>query len=73
MTSTTVAVVFVAGLCLAFPETRWMGIVGIALLAYMYPLSVILLVVAAVLAVVLHLYRKRSSYHALSGPDSQID
>jgi hypothetical protein len=46
MTLTTIAVLAATSLCLAFAETRWMGIVAIVVLGYLYPLS--LLAAAAV-------------------------
>ena len=73
MISATFAIVFVTALFLAFSETRLMGVFGIAVLAYLHPLLLITVaVVGVVVAVLFQLYRRRS-YHALPGPDSEID
>jgi len=47
MTPTTIAAFVSVALCLAFAETRWMGIVAVVVLGYLYPM---LLVVAAAIA-----------------------
>ena len=46
MTPTTIAAFVSVALCLPFAETRWMGIVAVGVLGYLYSLS---LVVAAVM------------------------
>ena len=73
MISATVAIAFVTALCLAFAETRLMGVLGIGVLAYLHPLLLVTAVAAAVVvAVLIHLFRRRSD-HALPGPDSLRD
>ena len=49
MTPTTIAAFVSVALCLAFAETRWMGIVAIVVLGYLYPVSLIVAAVVAVL------------------------
>lgn len=72
MLATTLAVVTTAALCLLFPETRWIGVLGTGLLAYLHPLS--LLVVASVAGVVaafvFHLRRRSLNEHAEQNPRS---
>ena len=69
MLAVTFAVVTTAVLCLLFPETRWMGVLGAGLLAYLHPLFLLSsAVIAALFAVAFHIYQRRS-YHALPSPD----
>ena len=72
MLSTTLAVLTTAALCLLFPETRWMGVLGAAVMAYLHPLS--LLVVASVAGVaaayLFHLRRRSFDEHAEQNPRS---
>ena len=49
MTLTTFAVLAGTSLCLVFPETRWMGIVAVVALGYLYPLSLLAAAVIVVL------------------------
>jgi hypothetical protein len=42
MTLTTITLLATTSLCLAFPETRWMGVVAIVVLGYLYPLSLLI-------------------------------
>ena len=73
MIATTLAIAFVTALCLAFTETRLMGVFGSAVLAYLHPwLLAVVVVLGVVLAVLFHRHRRRS-FHALPGPDSEID
>ena len=61
MLATTLAVVTAAALCLVFPETRWIGVLGAALLAYVHPLSLLFVVsVAGVAAAFVFHFRRRS-------------
>ena len=65
----TVALATASALCLAFPSTRLFGVGGIALLTYLHPLSlVLLLVLAVVVAVVFHIFQRRF-YDALPSSD----
>jgi hypothetical protein len=65
----TVALATASALCLAFPSTRLFGVGGIALLVYLHPLSLVLLLVLAVVgAALFHFYRRRF-YDALPSPD----
>jgi len=70
--ATTFAVVVSAALCLFFPETRWMGVLGAAVMAYLHPLS--LLVVASVAGVaaafVFHFRRRSFDEQAEQNPRS---
>jgi hypothetical protein len=50
MTLTAITGLAAAALCFAFPETRVLGIVAIVVLGYLYPLSLLIAAVAAVLA-----------------------
>ena len=50
MTPTTIAAFVSVALCLAFAETRWMGIVAVVVLGYLYPLSLVVAAVIALLA-----------------------
>jgi len=50
MTPTTIAAFVSVALCLAFAETRWMGIVAVVVLGYLYPLSLLVAAAVAVLA-----------------------
>jgi len=50
MTLTTFAVLAATSLCLAFAETRWMGMVAVVALGYLYPLSLLATAVIVVLA-----------------------
>ncbi len=53
MLAPTVCVVTTAALCTLFPETRWLGVVAAALLAYFRPRFVIVAVAVAALIVFL--------------------
>ena len=68
MLAATFAVVVASALCLFFPETRWIGVLGAVVLTYLHPLSLLMLVLAVVVAVAFHIYQRRS-YHALPSPD----
>jgi len=70
--ATTFAVVVAATLCLFFPETRWVGVLGAAVMAYLHPLS--LLIAASVAgvgaALVFHLKRRSFDEQAEQNPRS---
>jgi len=51
MTLTTLAVLAATSLCLAFAETRWMGVVAMVILGYLYPMSVLIAFVLTVAVV----------------------
>ena len=69
MIAMTAALATASALCLAFSSTRLFGVGGIALLAYLHPLSLVLmLVLAVVVAVAFHVFQRRS-YHALPSLD----
>ncbi len=70
---TTLALIVVTALCLAFAETRLMGVLGIALLVYLHPLLLVVIVALVVVAAVIFYFSRRRSFHALPGPDSHID
>lgn len=59
MLSATLAIVTTTALCLAFPEVRWIGVLGAGLLAYLHPLLLLLSAVVAALFAVLHFHHKR--------------
>ena len=61
----TVAVLVATLLCLAFDSTRWIGVAGAALLAYLYPLSFTALVVIGGVAFYYIHYHQRSAHHEL--------
>ena len=73
MLVTTLALVVVTALCLVFAETRLMGVLGTALLIYLHPLLLLAVAVLVVVAGVAFYFHRRRSYHALPGPDSEID
>jgi hypothetical protein len=50
MTLTTIVLVAVTSLCLLFAETRWMGMVAVVVLGYLYPLSLLVALVLVVVA-----------------------
>jgi hypothetical protein len=64
MLAATFALLAVTPLCLAFAETRWMGVTGLIVLAYLHPLllCVVMLLIAA--TSVLFIYWKRRSSNA---------
>lgn len=66
MIVTTVALVVVTVLCIAFTETRWMGVAGIALLVFLHPFLLVVLVLLTVVAAVLFHFKRRRSDRALS-------
>jgi len=66
----TFAVVVVAALCLLFPETRWMGVLGAALLAYVHPLSLLVIASVACVVAVIIFHHRRSSRHVQAEQDS---
>jgi len=73
MLVTTLALVAVTPLSIVFAETRLIGVLGIALLVYLHPLSLLVVAVSAgVVAVVRQLNRRRSR-HALPAPDPERD
>ena len=73
MLVTTLALIVVTALCLVFAETRLMGVLGTALLIYLHPLVLVAVAVLVVVAGVVIQFRRRRSFHALPGSDSQID
>ena len=73
MLVTTLAIVAVSALSLLFAETRLMGVLGIALLIYLHPLLLLVVAVLVVVAGVVFYFSRRRSFHALPGPDSEID
>jgi uncharacterized membrane protein len=73
MFAATVALVTAIVVCLVFDTTRWIGVLGVALLGYLHPVfPIVLFLVAVVAAAVIHFYRRRS-YRALPSPDSRGD
>ncbi len=60
MLEITAAVAVASSLCLAFAATRMMGILGVALMVYMFPKTVIALGVIVGAAYLLHKYRART-------------
>ena len=50
MTPTAIAAFVTLALCLAFAETRWMGIVAVVVLGYLYPMLLLAAAVIALLA-----------------------
>ena len=69
MIAMTVALATASALCLAFPSTRLFGVGGIAVLTYLHPLSLVLLLALAVVGAVLFHYYRRRFYDALPSPD----
>ena len=61
----TVAVLVATLLCLAFNTTRWIGVAGAALLAYLYPLSFTALVVIGGITFCYIHHHQRSTPHEL--------
>ena len=70
MLATTFAVVTTAVLCLLFPETRWMGVVGAAVTAYLHPLSLLVVASVAGVVAVIIFHHRRSSRHVQAEQDS---
>ena len=69
----TVVIAAVTILCLAFAETRWMGVAGIALLVFLHPYLLVVLVLAVIVAAVLFHFKRRRPYRALPNPDTRRD
>ncbi len=69
----TVALVVAVPFCLAFSETRSIGVVGAVVLAFLHPLvAIAALFTSAVGAIVLY-QRKRSSSNAQPDPHPRSD
>ena len=65
MIAFTVAVLVATLICLTFNTTRWIGVAGAALLAYLYPLSLTALVVLGGVAFYYIHHHQRSKHHEL--------
>ncbi len=72
MIATTLAVLAATVLCFAFDTTRWVGVVGTALLFYLHPVSLTALLVLGGAAFFLTCYYKRKK-HELPRLDSRRD
>jgi hypothetical protein len=65
MIVTTIALVVATLLCLAFDATKWLGVAGVVLLFYLYPLLLTALSILGGVAFFLIRYNARRKYHAL--------
>ena len=69
----TFAVVITAALCLFFPETRWMGVIGAAVMAYLHPLSLLVVASVAGVAAAFVFHFRRRSVDEQAEPDPRGD
>ena len=65
MIATTIALVVATLLCLAFDATKWVGVAGVVLLFYLYPLLLTALSILGGVALVFTRYHKRRTCHEL--------
>jgi len=73
MIEITIALVVASLLFLALKPYRWIGVLGVALLIGLYPLSFLaLLLLGGVAGYFIHRYKRRSR-HELPRPDSRSD
>jgi hypothetical protein len=61
MFAITVSVIVASLLCLAFKSLRWIGVWGVALLAYLYPFVFLALLICGAV-IVFVIYHQRSSH-----------
>lgn len=65
MIATTIALVVATLLCLAFDATKWLGVAGVVLLFYLYPLLLTALSIIGGVAFFLIRYNTRRKRHEL--------
>jgi len=69
----TFAVVTTVVLCLLFPETRWMGVLGAAVMAYLHPLFLLVVTSVAGVAAAFIYHVRRRSFDEQAEPDPRGD
>ncbi|TCV86650.1 hypothetical protein EDC63_10611 [Sulfurirhabdus autotrophica] len=68
MITIAITLFFISLICLAFASTRWIGVVSLALLFFLYPLVfTVLLVLAGIVFYFIHVHKtkhnQRSKHH----------
>ena len=65
MIALTVTVITTTVLCLVFPDTRWIGVAGAAILSYLHPsLLVVVATTVVLIAATAFFLTKGDVYHA---------